>query len=376
MLAKEILKQFFTGTPQGYRSPGRVNIIGEHTDYNFGWVLPMAIDFATEVWVEKRTDQKLCIYSEVLAKSAELDINASYVGEKGDWLNYIVGMVALLKQAGYVFGGANVYISSTVPLGAGLSSSASLEIGLGYALLDLHGYAIDKLKLAQIAQQAEHQFVGTSCGLMDQLICSFAQQDHALLIDCEQLQFETVPFRLGSASLLILDTGVRHQLAGSAYNQRRAECELGAKLLGLKNLRALELDQLLQAEAALPELVFKRCRHVLTENARVLASVEAMEKQDSSALGRLLLASHRSLQHDYQVTCSELDFLVDAAMTLPSVYGARMTGGGFGGCVIALVRTEQQAVIRQKLANAYAKAFGRELSVFQSKAGIGVSRIR
>ncbi|OGT52498.1 MAG: galactokinase [Gammaproteobacteria bacterium RIFCSPHIGHO2_12_FULL_42_13] len=361
--------------PLLFSAPGRVNLIGEHTDYNNGFVLPMAIEFSTKLALSLRQDDLVRIYSMALDKYIEFHLTDSFDLSKRQWYYYVVGVLQLLKKRGHNFYGADITIDSNIPMGAGLSSSASLAMVAGFAFLSAHHLPINLIDLAKICQQAEHHYVGTQCGIMDQFICGLAQEHHALLIDCESLHYKPIPLNMGSVSWLICDTTVHHELASSAYNTRRQECEAGAKIMQLDSLRHVSLPTLKSYKSTLSSTVYQRCHHVITENERTLQATTAMQLQDWHALGALMVDSHRSLQHHYHVSCTELDFLVDSALTIPGVYGARMTGGGFGGCTVNLIKDAYINEFEQKITERYQTQFGYSPKIYRSKPQSGVKML-
>ena len=373
--------QRFGLTPRIFSAPGRVNLIGEHTDYNEGFVLPMAIDRRTYVAGAKRVDKRVRVFASDLGEEAEFEISPDLqpVGgaPSGHWSNYVRGVTACLERDWYSLGGADLLIASEVPLGAGLSSSAALEAAVGYGLLMLNDQSGNLLDLALTLQRAEQEFTGTQCGVMDQYIACLGQAGHALLIDCRTLGSEAIPFALSDARVVICNSMVKHTLAGGEYNQRRAECEEGVRRLaqhlpGIQALRDVQVEEFDQVAEMLPNVIRRRCNHVITENARVALAVEALKRDDLTFFGRLLNSSHDSLRHDYEVSCTELDTLVEIAQGLPGVYGARMTGGGFGGCTVNLVAAGQVGNFVSALSQAYEKATGikPECHVCQASEGV------
>lgn len=357
----------FDRTPRLFSAPGRVNLIGEHTDYNEGFVLPMAIDRRTYVAGAKRADKRIRVYASDLGESAEFELSPDLepVGgaPSGHWSNYVRGVAVCLERDWYSLGGADLLIASEVPLGAGLSSSAALEAAVGFALLMLNEQSGNLLDLALTLQRAEQEFTGTQCGIMDQYIACLGRAGQALLIDCRTLGSEYIPFALPDARLVICNSMVKHALASGAYNQRRQECEEGVRRLalhlpGIQALRDVGIEEFDQVAETLPDLIRRRCNHIITENARVALAVEALQRGDLNFFGRLLNSSHDSLRYDYEVSCPELDTLAELAQHLPGVYGARMTGGGFGGCTVNLVKTEQVESFVATLSQAYQEATG------------------
>jgi galactokinase len=362
-----------------YRAPGRVNLIGEHTDYNDGFVLPAAIDFYCWAAVAPRRDRKLVIHSENFNETVEAGLDSLSPLEKKHWANYPLGVAWALAQAGKPLTGANLYISGEVPLGAGLSSSAAVEVAIGFALLSHSGLAVDRAELAQLCQKAENEFVGARVGIMDQFVSCYGRASHALLLDCRSLQYEFVKLP-PDLQLVICNTMVRHELASGEYNARRAECEEGVRIVRtafpeIRALRDVTLPQLEELRRILPAKVFARCRHVITENARVKSAVEAFESGETKALGPLLQDSHRSLRDDYEVSCRELDLMVGIATTQPGLIGARMTGGGFGGCTINLVETAAVSDFRRNVAAAYFASTGLAPEIYVSPASEGAQQM-
>jgi galactokinase len=352
---------FGTGA-QIFRAPGRVNLIGEHTDYNEGYVMPMAIGFYTWIAAAKRDDRQLEVYSEHFDEKISLSLDALAGPPRKHWGDFIRGVAAVLQQAGYHLSGANLVIHGEIPLGAGLSSSASLEVSTALALTSLAGLAVPRVDLAKFCQTAEHQYVGTRCGIMDQFVASFGATGHALMLDCRSLEYQllAIPENL---RVVVCNSMVRHELASGEYNARRADCEAGVKILqsslpDVRSLRDVTLADLERYKHALPAPVYRRCRHVITENQRVLAAVNALQSQDADRFGHLLYRSHASLRDDFEVSCRELDLLVALASTRPGVYGARMTGGGFGGCTVNLVRSDYAGAFQSDIARMYAEAMG------------------
>ena len=347
-----------------YRSPGRVNLIGEHTDYNDGFVMPVAIDRHTIVTVEPRSDRRLVVRSRAYDEQVVLDLDALGHGLTGHWSDYVRGVAAVLERSCHRLGGAELTIDGDIPLGAGLSSSASLEVAVGLALLGAAGIAIDKTALALVCQRAEHEFAGTRCGVMDQFVACHARPGHALLLDTRSLAVEWLPLP-ESVALVVCNTMVRHALAANAYNDRRADCEAGVKAIaarirGVHALRDVTPAMLEANRHALPDRIFRRCRHVVTENGRVLQAADALRRGDLAAFGELMAASHRSLRDDYEVSCPELDAMVECADScgLAGVHGTRMTGGGFGGCTISLVDNGLVHEFRDALAKQYRERTG------------------
>jgi galactokinase len=366
----------FGSAPRLFLAPGRVNLIGEHTDYNDGFVLPLAIDRVTIVAAAPRADRVVRAFSTAMNTEVEVNLEDLPHPLRGTFGDFVEGMARVLELAGVRLTGADLLIESDVPTGAGLSSSAALEIALGLALLAVSGQALTPETLALAGQRAEHEFVGTLCGVMDQLVVALGQRDHALLLDCRSLEHQLVPLDEARAVLLVSDTQVKHAHASSGYNCRRRECEravsvLRAVLPGVRALRDVTSEGLDANEHLLPEPERRRARHVVSENARTLRAADALRRGDLGELGELMFASHRSLRDDYEVSVPELDCLVEAAAACPGVFGARMTGGGFGGCTVTLVEPAQAERVAGELARAMSDAFGREPMTFVTRASDG-----
>ena len=337
-------KQHFSEKPRIFQAPGRVNLIGEHTDYNDGFVFPIAINRTTKIAIAKKDNRLLTIWSEDFKEIITIDLDDNST-KRGHWSDYIAGIAFILEREGYKLVGANIYIESDVPVGAGLSSSAALEVSTAYALLTINNYPINKTKLALLCQRAENEYVGMNCGIMDQFIACYGQAGKAMFLDCRTLDFELVSLNSDDIQIIICNTMVKHELSASEYNIRRKECELGVERIALaypeiKALRDVSLTQFHSLKNGLSETIRKRCFHVIGENQRVLMSKSNLQQHDLLAFGKLMNASHESLKNDYDVSCTELDIMVNIAKSLPGVLGARMTGGGFGGCTVNLVKKE------------------------------------
>ena len=356
------------------RAPGRVNLIGEHTDYNDGFVLPAAIERETRIAVAPRSDGMVRLAAFDLGRETAFPLNDNQRSLDESWSNYVRGVAAGLLAAGYPVVGFDGLIQGDVPIGAGLSSSAAVELAAVQAFSAAGGFTVPADRAARIGQKAEHIFVGTNCGLMDQLASALGQPDHVLLIDCRDLSFQPVPAPAGAA-ILIADTAVRRQLAASAYNERRAQCEAAAHALGVPALRDASLAQL--EAVALPDVVARRARHVITENDRVLETVAALRDGDLHKVGKLMDASHASLRDLYEVSSAELDAMVELLRAQPGCYGARLTGAGFGGCAVALMERGAVAAAIPAVTHAYRARTGLApaLYVTQAAAGANVTRL-
>jgi galactokinase len=360
-----------------FRAPGRVNLIGEHTDYNGGFVMPAAINLATYIVVEPSAEPKLVVDSENFNERREFPLADSSAIARGDWSDYVRGVAVTLERAGFGLRGARIMIRSEVPIGSGLSSSAALEIAVAQALLAISGSSLSAPDLARLCQRAENEFVGVNCGIMDQFACCLGQTAYALLLDCRSLAYRLVPLP-SDVRLMICDTKVRHRLNSGGYNQRRAECEQGVRLLkrhdpAICSLRDATVEML--ERAALPDVIFRRCRHVITENERVTRAAAALETGDLALFGRLMCDSHRSLRDDYEVSCEELDVLVRIAETVPGVYGSRLTGAGFGGCTVSLVKSEDAPEFARLVREQYCSLTGIEPVVWDCHAVDGASEV-
>jgi galactokinase len=355
-------------SPTVSRAPGRVNLIGEHTDYNDGFVMPAALEFATLTAASQRHDRRLRVYSMIMDETREFDLDSPPLGPTGYWSDYIVGVALMLERSGRTLVGADLIVWSDVPIGAGLSSSAALEVSCAHALLTESGLPFDPIEIAQLCQRAENDFVGMRCGVMDQYISCCGVAGHALLIDCRSLESRNVAIA-PNLRLLIADSRVRHQHAGGEYNLRREACEEGVKLLSrylgpIQALRDVTPKQLEAKRRKLPELIYRRCRHIVTENARVLEAERALEAGDLVACGRAMNASHISMRDDFEITCPEVDMLAGLAQTVKGVYGSRMTGGGFGGCTISLIEASAVDKASQILIDGYRIGMGRDVDIY------------
>jgi galactokinase len=371
--------QLFGTRPHFVQAPGRVNLIGEHTDYNGGFVLPTAIQFHTTVGYASRKDKQLVVYSENYAEQVEFSLGQLPSAPGHHWSDYVLGVAHKLLERGIPLSGANLLIYGDVPQGAGLSSSASLEVAVCQAFLQLADRELDGNDMALLCQRAENEFVGARCGIMDQFVAVHGRKDHALLLDCRSLTYRHQPIP-PEVRLVLCNTMVRHSVAGGEYNQRRRECETAVTFFSkfspqVATLRDVTLDEFEHHQAHLPETVRKRCRHVITENVRALQAADCLAKNDLSRFGRLMRESHASLRDDFQVSCRELDVLVELASRIDGVYGARMTGGGFGGCTINLVRADTVDWFHAQVSQGYQRAMGQHPEIYVCVAADGVSCI-
>jgi len=376
---QEKFRKCYGGRARVYRAPGRINLIGEHTDYNDGFVMPAAIEFYVWIAIAPRNDRKLLLHSINFSETVEIDLQGG-VAPRNHWSDYVSGVAVMLEQAGHHLQGANLLIRGDVPIGSGLSSSAAIEVASGLALLENSGLDVDRLELVQLCRRAENDFVGARVGIMDQFISGCGQAGHALMLDCRSLEYRLLPLPR-ELSLVVCNTMVKHELASGEYNTRRAECEEGVRLLsgslpGIRALRDVTLAELEAQACILPGIIYKRCRHVISEDARVSEAAAALEQGDLETFGALMAESHRSLRDDYEVSCAELDLMVELAVQQEGVYGARMTGGGFGGCTINLVRTDAVREFQSHVGAAYEKSTGLAPQIFVSPAAEGAGEVK
>jgi galactokinase len=363
--------------PRLFSAPGRVNLIGEHTDYNDGFVLPMAINRRTFVAAAQRDDRHVCVRSLDIEADATFELDEKSSAPQEHWLAYVEGVARVLEQRGATLTGAEIAISSEIPMGAGLSSSAALEISAGTAFIALSRERLDPVQLALAAQTAEQVYAGTKCGIMDHLTATLGQKAQALLIDCRSLNITPIDLNLPGIAIVVCNTNVKHELASSAYNERRAECERGVEILhekmpDIRALRDVSMADLNRYAQLLPEPVRRRCRHIVTENERTLRAADALRGGDVEQLGKLMKLSHQSLRDDYEVSCPELDTMVEIAMQQEGVAGARMTGGGFGGCTVNLVHRDVLKGFQECVVRDYHQATGLVPAIYIVEADVGV----
>ena len=375
---KREFQQTYGCAPRIFRAPGRVNLIGEHTDYNQGFVMPAAIDFYTWAAIARRADTRLNVRSQNVDEVISSDLAGS-PAPRHNWSDYAIGVVDQIKRLGRHLGGADILIRGEVPIGAGLSSSAAIEVVIGFALLTVNDLSIDRKELALLCQRAENEFVGMRCGIMDQFISCYGQRDHALMLDCRSLEYKLLPLS-PSARMVVCNTMVKHQLAAGEYNLRRSACEEGVRILqqhapGIQSLRDVSLEALERNRDRMSDTVYRRCRHVITENERVARAASMLEQGNFKEFGKLMADSHQSLRDDYEVSGRELDIMVNIASGESGVYGSRMTGGGFGGCTINLVAAEQADNFAGRVAANYEKATGLKPEVYISSAADGASQV-
>jgi len=365
MKTRELIQQFenlFGQHPRIFRAPGRVNLIGEHTDYNDGFVMPVAVGFSTYVAIARRPDGKLSIHSLEFPDPFECELDRLPQKRPGLWCDYILGVAAMLRDSAGSLQGANLLVNGEVPIGAGLSSSAAVEVSSALAFMSLGKTQLPLPETAKLCRRAENEFVGARVGIMDQFVSCMGKAGHALLLDCRSLEYGLAPIPR-KISLVVCNTTVKHDLATGAYNQRRAECEEGVRYFAQWNpavraLRDVSIEMLEKHAQELPATILKRCSHVIRENQRTLDAAEALRVGDLNRVGELMHESHQSLRDLYEVSCRELDLMVDAARDLPGFIGGRMTGGGFGGCTVNLVREESAAEFASQIAQRYRKSTG------------------
>ena len=372
--------EVFGGEPAAVvRAPGRVNLIGEHTDYNDGYVLPVAIDRTIVVAAAPRDDRQVVIHALDFGESVVFSLDDIGHDQTKTWSNYQRGAAYFLEERGIELPGLNAIVVGDVPIGSGLSSSAAVEVSMAYTWQVLAGFKMSRVELALLCQRAENEFVGMNCGIMDQFVSALGQRDHALLIDCRRLDYQPVPLPAGAA-IIVADTMKRRGLLDSEYNTRRRECEEGVRILQrylpqVQALRDVSSDQFAEYQGQLPQKVRRRCRHIVYENERVLKSVAALRAGDLSAFGQLMNESHASLRDDYEVSCAELDIMAEAAWRVDGVYGSRMTGAGFGGCTVSLAAEEAIEDFRARVAAAYEQAAGIAPQIYVCRAEDGATQV-
>lgn len=364
-----VFKEKFADEPAVFRSPGRINILGEHTDYNEGFVLPAAINKNIYVAISKRTDKQINLFACDFNESYSTDIE-NVTQTSIQWPNYVLGVVDQLQKNGHNIGGFNLVIDGDIPIGAGLSSSAAVECAVIFALNKIFELGLSRMQMVPLAQKAEHVFAGVNCGIMDQFASMFGKKDHAIKLDCRSLQYEYVPLDLNGYNIVLFNTNVKHNLASSEYNTRRKQCEEGVSIIaqdypGINSLRDVNMTMLNDYVEPVDPLIYKRCKFVIQENERLISACEDLKKGNIEALGARMYQTHHGLRFDYEVSCKELDFLVDHVKTNDAVAGARMIGGGFGGCTINLVKAEAVDKLVKDISTDYSKAMNLSLTAYQ-----------
>ena len=373
-MAEEFARRFGGGRPRVFRAPGRVNLIGEHTDYNEGFVMPAATDLAAFAAVAPSEGRRVSVVSLDINEEFSFDLDDAGAKRRGQWGDYVQGVALSLEAGGFSLRGAQIVLSSEVPMGSGLSSSAALEVASARALLAAAGLEADPLAVARLCQRAENEFVGVRSGIMDQYAACFGQEGHALLLDCRSLESRALPVPEG-VRIVVCNTMVKHSLAGGEYNLRRADCEEAARLLGVRALRDVEPGEFARRADELPERLRRRARHVITENARVAEAAAALTASDLGAFGRAMNESHFSLRDDYEVSCAELDLMAELGRGRPGVYGARMMGGGFGGCTVNLVEEGAVEGFFREVPAAYERETGLKPALYVCRASEGASEV-
>jgi galactokinase len=363
-----------------FRAPGRVNLIGEHTDYNDGFVLPVAIDRHVMVAAAPRSDRTVCAYSVNFGCHITFSLDHIEFDANHPWSNYLRGVAFFLEESGLNFGGFDAVYEGNVPIGAGLSSSAAIEVATAFALQGLFDFGLSPEAMALLCQRAENEFVGMRCGIMDQLISRAATPGHAMFIDCRSLAHEAVSLSANDPAIVICDSGIKRELAASEYNTRREQCEAGVGILrrrlpDIAALRDVTIDQFHAHSDTLPSPIRERCAHVIEENDRVLRSLSLLRERDLTGFGRLMNQSHDSLRDQYEVSCPELDTLVQSAQAVAATLGSRMTGAGFGGCTVSLVAANALDEFREDVTSAYQERFGRRPEIYVTPAVGGASEL-
>ncbi len=371
-------KDLFGSPPRIFCAPGRVNLLGEHTDYNDGFVMPCAIGFSPRVAISSRQDRKLVIRSEDFSEQFEFDLDNLPNRGKGVWSDYVLGVAVMLRQIGHTtLSGASLLVRGEVPIGAGLSSSAAIEVASALALMSLNGAVLPLPEVAKLCQRAENVFIGARVGIMDQFVSCLGKAGHALLLDCRSLEYKLIPIP-ENVRLVICNTMVKHDHANGAYNRRREECDEGVKLLSrwypkIRALRDVSVGQLEKHKADVPETIYKRCLHVVSENQRVLEGAQYLTDGDVGRFGALMQQSHCSLRDLYEVSCRELDVMAEIAQSLKGYCGGRMTGGGFGGCTVNIVKAPDAEGFAAQISERYQAAIGIKPDVYVCSAANGAS---
>ena len=375
------LKEFISEKTILVRAPGRINLIGEHTDYNEGFVLPAAIDKAAYIALTPGSNNTIHLYAVDLAEEYVTAADAINKSTNLMWPNYLLGVIAQFQKAGIEINGFDAALIAEVPVGAGLSSSAAVECAMAIALNEMTNAGLDKLTLTKMAQKAEHEFAGVQCGIMDQFASMFGKKNHVIKLDCRSLEYKYVPFNLEGVKIVLFDTNVKHSLASSEYNVRRKQCERGIDMVknylpGVNSLRDVTLDMLDKYILPIDKLVYNRCKYVVEENIRLQNGCIDLEKNDISSFGKKMFETHNGLSILYEVSCKELDFLVEAVKSNPLVLGARMMGGGFGGCTINLVKEEGVDELINTVSLCYKNEMKKDLKAYIAVIADGATVIK
>ncbi|UXP30696.1 galactokinase [Reichenbachiella agarivorans] len=371
-------RENFEGEPIVVKSPGRINLIGEHTDYNHGYVMPAAIEQASYVGIAKSGSEQCKLIALDLNESYEFSIEGALQPIEIGWVNYFLGVIDQYKKKSLALEGFHMVFTSDVPLGAGLSSSAALESSFGFALSQLFSHNVSLVDVALMGQQAEHNFAGVKCGIMDQFASCLSTANHAIVLDCRSLEYTSIPCDMKDYQLVLFDTAVKHNLASSEYNVRRSQCESGVAVLqtkfdGIGSLRDATMEQLDAVKGELDSIVYDRCSYVIAENERVLLAAEALKSGDIETLGQLMNETHLGLSKKYEVSCKELDLLYDIAQLNPNIIGARMMGGGFGGCTLNIVKKSELDSTLEYVLESYKDATQVELKHYIVAPGDGAT---
>lgn len=374
-----LFEQRYQAKPIIVTSPGRINLIGEHTDYNEGFVLPAAIDKAIIVAVQKRNDNQACLYAMQFGEEYKVAL-ADFKKADNHWSNYILGVADQLQKREFKLSGFNIILGGNVPIGAGVSSSAAVECATVFALNELFGFGISRMEMVKIAQKAEHEFAGVMCGIMDQFASMFGKENSVISLDCRSLEYEYFPIEMTGLKIVLLDTNVKHSLASTEYNVRREQCEKGVAMMkqqypSIKTLRDATMEMLDECVKTEP-LIYKRCKYVIEENIRLKEACKNLANNDIKSFGQKMFRTHEGLSKDYEVSCKELDYLVEQVRNDEAVLGARMMGGGFGGCTINLVKEEAIPGLVERLSKLYKENMHLELKHYVVAIKNGTARVQ
>ncbi len=372
-------KDLYAGEPLTIRAPGRINLIGEHTDYNCGYVLPCAVSPAIYFAMGERDDNRVSLFSYDFGSSCEFSLDQKET-PKEQWASYLYGITQIIQEKGHKISGFNCVFGGDVPVGAGMSSSAALESGLCLGISEMNSLSLDMMEMAKIGQRSEHEYVGVKCGIMDQFASIFGKKDQCVRLDCRSLEYEYNSVKLDGYVFVLTDTKVKHSLASSEYNTRRQECATGVEALKAKypeieSLRDATIEQLDTVKEQVSETVYNRCKYVIEENNRVIAACNTLNANDLNGFGKLLYASHDGLSRMYSVSCKELDWLVEQTMDMDYVLGSRMMGGGFGGCTLSLIKADKVEEYKQAIAPRYRETFGHDCAFYVATAEDGTAVI-